>query len=186
VADPPKVWSLTGWEVTHPGLRESRGLTTLELKPWHDAALAHCLLDCDFSITDEQRGEITRVTGNWPILLRDFCDRAKNDTVHWENHLRELDSQLAEHAYATKLLDAFGVEDRRNRMVLRALQSLQESDSKTGVPVEDLVALTEGISENWIRRTLRWSDLLQLVHPVGAQAWRIDPLVGRLLITAGE
>ena len=49
----------------------------LELKPWHDAALAHWLLDCDFAMTDEQRAEVTRVTGNWPLLLREFWDRQK-------------------------------------------------------------------------------------------------------------
>jgi hypothetical protein len=97
-----------------------------------------------------------------------------------------LESQLADPHHASKLLDAFGVEDHRDRLVLRTLQSLQEPDGKTGVPVEDLAALVEGVSEDWIKRALRWADLLQLVHPVGAHAWRIDPLVGRLLVATGE
>jgi hypothetical protein len=186
VADPPKVWSLTGWDVMHPGFRESRGLTTIELKPWHDAALSHWLLDCDFPITDEQRREITRVTGNWPVVLHDLFERAKSDAIHWENHLKSLDSQLGDKAYAAQCLDAFGIEDRRDRLILRTLQSLQEPDSKTGVSVEDLETMLDGVSQDLIRRTLRWSDFLQHVYPVGAQAWRLDPLVGRLLNAAGE
>jgi len=186
VADPPKVWSLTGWEVMHPGFRESRGLTTIELKPWHDAALSHWLLDCDFPITDEQRREITRVTGNWPVVLHDLFERAKSDAIHWENHLKSLDSQLGDKAYAAQCLDAFGIEDRRDRLILRTLQSLQEPDSKTGVSVEDIETMLDGVSQDLICRTLRWSDFLQHVYPVGAQAWRLDPLVGRLLNAAGE
>jgi hypothetical protein len=54
------------------------------------------------------------------------------------------------------------------------------------VSVEDLAALIEDVSADWIRRVLRWSDLLQIAHPVGTDHWRIDPLVGRLLSTAGD
>ena len=108
--------------------------------------------------------EITRVTGNWPFLLREFYNRAKEDTIHSEQHLKAVDQWLTSQAAAVGLLDALGIEVPRDRAVLRTLNDLQGS-GPTGVSVEELTEFVDEIREDEVRRLLRWSDLLQLARP---------------------
>ena len=73
----------------------------------------------------------------------------------------------------------FGFEDVGvAKEVLKSLAHMDETE------LEDLSVFAEdyAVDREALRRTLNWAELLHLVHRVGSDVWRIDPVVGRVLV----
>jgi hypothetical protein len=170
VGDPSTLDNLATWGV---------GLKTIG--SWHDQALRHWLLDSNFGPSDLRgRRQISEVTGNWPVLLHDFYRSARAEDPHWLHALENLERSLQQPEEARRYLDAFGLRQRID--AAHALRTLSQYGRSS---IDELGALIDSTPSLDLVRILRWANLLGLVHRV-ANAWEINPLVGRLLEASGE
>jgi hypothetical protein len=94
VADTQKTWQLISKSSTD--FISVKKLTTLSLKPWHDAALRQWLQDCNLPSDKVAREKIASVTGNWSTLLYRFYQNAKPNPHQWELHLESLQESLTD------------------------------------------------------------------------------------------
>lgn len=179
VANPQKLWELMN--VNCLDSLVSQGVSLLSLKPWHDAALRQWLEDCDLALNKESREKITEITGNWSVLLQRFYQQAKSDR-HWEPHLQKLGESLTHLDVLSELAVLMGLDNTHSqqRQILHALATLEKAST------EDLIEIVDGISDEIVRQTFRWAELLRLAYPVGNGNWSVDPLVGRILTSLGE
>ncbi len=182
VADPQIAWKLVSQSATELDSLVSKSVTTINLKPWHDAALRQWLEDCNFTAQDkESRKRITEVTGNWSILLKRLYQQAKSDR-NWEHHLQELADSLTHSHVQNELVNLMGLNslETQQRRVLGDLATLEEASA------EGLISIVEGISAEIVNQTLRWAELLRLAYPVGNGNWHVDPMVGHIITSLGE
>lgn len=184
VADPDTAWSLTN---PNDSLLEAFGkdISTLNLLPWHDAALRQWMDECDFTANDEEtRAQICAVTGNWPILLDEFYRRSKAEAHHsqWKRHLQELAADLSSPALARQYLTSFGLKDS-NPMVMLVLKTLADLGSATEA---ELVTYHDQLPPEEVSHVLRWGELLSLVRQIGDETWEVDNTLAQLLAVLVE
>ena len=180
VANPQKTWDLFRHTTQEQNSIVAKGIV---LTPWHDDTLRQWLEDCNITaIEKESRTKITNVTGNWPILLKEFHQNCQSDETSWERHLQDLDNSLDGAEFARSIANSLGLEDidPQCRQVLRVLKTLEEASE------EDLIGIEEGISADLVRQTLEWARHLHLVLPKGKGNWRVDPLLARILTSTEE
>jgi hypothetical protein len=177
IADPEMAWSLNQAQY----MRILESVHRISLTPWHDLMLRQWLDDCGFQVGESPRRRITEVTGNWPTLLADFYRRSCDDIHHWEKHLDALSSVLKEPGYANDRLREFGVARPDGVSVLRDLAELGEAAT-----CEDLVGVGIEAVPDKVELTLRWAGSLCLVHQNASDQYTINPVLGRILSTAGR
>lgn len=180
MADPPTTWQwLSGNNRSHLSLNSDQP-TTLSLRPWDETALRYWLDDGGFTSDRAAREKICSVTGNWPLLLRRFYQCAQSDQVHWAQHLHELGKSLRDQAVINEIAAALGLNLGEPRAVLQAMAILD-----TAATTVELSGIVDGISEDAVRQSLRWAELLSLVRPIGGSRWQLDGLASRLLSLEG-
>lgn len=174
VADPRTTWRLLAEiDGDFDGLRE-QGVTSINLKPWHDTALRQWLEDTGFGPRDSNgRNTITQVTGNWPLLLQQFYKMCQNSSQNWQITLKHFDDSLEQPEVAQKLLHTLGLQQPEHQIILKTLCDWRD--------VNDVIEYLDEYPPALIERVLQWADLLQLAHPVQRDLWRVDPVVARLL-----
>ncbi len=161
----------------------AKGVSTLNLQLWHDAALRQWLDDCQFPNEQIIRAEIFEATGNWPYLLRRFYESTRRNPSSWQTSLKNLRKSLSEEPnFAQEIKKAFGLEEKSVMEVLKELADL-------GTPsTEDLLELQSDFAlQDKLLQTLEWAELLNLAGRGGEEAvWRLDPVVAWLLKTIGK
>jgi len=177
MAHPQIVWQL----ISHLDTLAAKGIATISLKPWDDAALRQWLEDCGFLSDKKIRENITEVTGNWPILLQRFYQSSKSDPHRWEQDLQKLNDSLSDRKAAAEIEHRFGLDLPVPQKVLRDLVIVNDATTAEG-----LVGVMDHITLETVNQSLRWADLLNLVIPTGNGCWRVNPVVGRVLKAVGE
>ena len=179
VADPQITWELLLFNGSSLNALTAKGVTTFSLQRWHDAALRQWLEDCGFSSPNNSSGRerITRVTGNWSLLLRDFYQRSKSDPHRWEQFLQELEKDLSRQEFAQDITCALGLDRHRHipRKVLHHLAVLGN------VSLDDLLDIIKDIPPEDVKQSLIWADLLNLTTPAENGLWCVDDLIARIL-----
>jgi hypothetical protein len=204
LADAHRTWSMC--DATLPMNQDGeRAITTLQLQPWHDAALHTWFLEREQSLTARQMRDVGRVTGNWPMLLEEMEAAMDGDSSRWEAALDTVRRMINDPSEVGAYLDAFGLADDIRRSVLSVLASLDRSAPPPGQGyrlssgVEDAERSSEGCSTGEISEyvnvmngaaiagetdaVLEWARRTGSASLVGSDRWRIDPLVGNLLRT---
>jgi hypothetical protein len=175
-ADPALAWNISTAGDALNGLR-GLGARVVSLEPWQDPAVRQWLEECQFGPADKGgREDLRRVTGNWPWLLGEFQRRCQG-SGSWEDHLRQLEVDLAGDAFRTRLLRVFGLAANAAEvlgyLVPSAYGPLSECD------LADLIG-----DATRVAAVLRWAELLRLADQVEA-GWQLDPVVARLLEPSG-
>jgi len=167
IADPATTLRL----VEHPAggaasalaLLTAQGVRCIALAPWRDTAVLQWLTESRLGV---DQPTLSDVTGNWPLLLEACCPDGARPVASAEVWLREIEMRVAAGIDAP-LAGAFGL------------------DLPLGSALQQLAALGESqdidIGSEALPTTLEWASLLHLVRPVGANRWRLDPVVARLL-----
>jgi hypothetical protein len=205
LADAHRTWSMC--DATLPMNQDGeRAITTLQLQPWHDAALHTWFLEREQSLTARQMRDVGRVTGNWPMLLEEMEAAMDGDSSRWEAALDTVRRTINDPSEVGAYLDAFGLADDIRRSVLSVLAGLDRFAPPPGQGyrlssgVEDADRSSEGCSTGEISEyvnvmngaeiagktdaVLEWARRTGSASLVGSDRWRIDPLVGNLLQTA--
>jgi RNA polymerase sigma factor (RpoD-like family) len=189
VADTQKTWQLISKSSTD--FISVKKLTTLSLKPWHDAALRQWLQDCNLPSDKVAREKIAAVTGNWSTLLYRFYQNAKPNPHQWELHLESLQDSLTDGKEARDYTKFYlGIERHEQQKVLQVIAQLCPLSPQGIVSVEDVVDCTNDLQVDVVKKVLQWANLLSLANPVGQRygqdLWYIDPVVGRILAAIEE
>jgi hypothetical protein len=204
LADAHRTWSMC--DATLPTSQDGeRAITNIQLQPWHDAALRTWFLEREQSLTPRQMRKVGRVTGNWPMLLKEMEEAMDGDPTRWEAALDTVRRRMNDPGEVEKYLNAFGLADDIRRNVLSVLADLDDNhlppdqglrmslgtdganSSGEGIPTEDICVFVEDEhGEHIARKTsevLEWARRTGSASLVGSDRWRIDPLVGKLLQT---
>jgi hypothetical protein len=168
VAGPEQAWNLAA-----RGVRMD-GITWLTLRVWHDAALRHWLDDCGLPCEPEQRQALTKLTGNWPRLLREFYQRAA--ASGWQTGVAALEEWLALPETARALLPEWGVTDAETQRFLTEWAELGEATS------EELASVLEGmLPPATVEKRVRWAEWLGLAQFAPGDKRCLNPAVAALL-----
>lgn len=181
VAEPTTLWQILRSDHDDAGSQLVAGVSTLSLRPWHDNALRQWLEDCGFPATDpQQRAAISAVTGNWPWLLQEFYRATRADTRYAEHALRDLSQRLEHESLHADVVHQF---ELRVSEPLQVLRCIVEWAGNAPMEITDLIEVLQGqMTVERIHQSLRWADMLSLARPTTKGAWRVDPLLARLLM----
>ena len=189
IADPQKAWQLIGENSIE--FNPINGVTTLSLRPWHDVALRQWLQDCNFPSDKNNRDKITAVTGNWSTLLHRFYQNSQSDIHRWEFNLEGIKDSFNDSQEAlefTKL--QLGIDRYEQQKVLGILAQLCQIYPDGKVSLNDLVDFIHDLQTEVVNNVLKWADLLSIASPVGKkdgqEYWRIEPVIGNILVAIGE
>ena len=182
VANPQTTWQLVDGANPAIDILKQRGVNLLSLERWHDLALRQWFGELQWGPRDHQgRKEITKVTGNWPILLDKFYGFSKSGARDWQDAKQKLLEFCDRNEFKQDMLKAFGFDFPERAEALRTLCAFGDPCTS-----EELMELNDVLSEEWILKTMRWADLLNLVSSSGADCWSVDdPLVKGVLCTTG-
>lgn len=158
---------------------ESKGVTTVNVAPWQDSTLQQWLDDVGFAgIQEGDRRRIAEVTGNWPVPLKVLRERCAGELLQWSWVLDELEKELdTSGRFGTfDAAELFGVQPAEAKSLLTDLAELDEASA------EDLDGLTAGLPLESVEHILRWGASLSFVRHAGGGRYRVDPLLGRMLM----
>lgn len=177
-AGPRETWTLVNGASSPLPTLGQRGVSVVNLKPWHDSAVRQWLEEAGFGPQDaEGRSTVASVTGNWPGLLRAWRDEAGEGSHRWSDGLGALNTNLLTTDGARVWLRHMGLDISGPRAVLQMLASVPNAST------QDLVELLDGVPAELVSNSLAWAELLSIVHP-GGGTWVLDPIAARLLNAA--
>ena len=163
-ADPASLWT-SSMEAT---ARSDGQRVRLSLKPWSDATLRRWLDEAGVAVGDESaRDEVSRITGNWPVLLRLFGSLCHASPFKWREHLQ----QVAAETDHGKCLQQFGVVTEAED-VLFTMATLGGALTR-----EEVGMLLPGVAADHVSRVFKWADQLSLLKPRGQARWELDPVL---------
>lgn len=176
IADPARAWQFLREDTDAETRLQRAGARFVTLEPWHDLALRQWLVDCNFGeLEAASRQDIAEVTGRWPLLLREFYEQVGSEHHRWKDHLESVAQALQGEDRTAALPREFGLEHEDVSPVLSQL--VRETPPSTAEILEYLPT----VSAERVEHVLRWARLIGIVHPVGADAWQLDPIVERVL-----
>ncbi len=172
-ADPVKAWNLTAEGLD---FLIYQGMSVMSLELWTDATVRQWLEDCRLGPNDRgSREEISRVTGNWPLLLQEFHRRSEDAPHLWRKALEDLHAMIGEPGAAEKLAGMFGLDLKPISLVLHVLEVMEG-----GTAEKVWLLKKEEMSRERVEKTLALAHLLRLV--LSREGWyEVDPIVGRIL-----
>ena len=180
VADPAAAWNLAASAPDTQKLLTESNVQLLSLKPWDESALRQWLADAGFSPNEPEVNRIIELTGCWPFELMKLAALAPSTVEQWPRIVEELTAWQRSPQGLESACNDFGFSACPKAMsVLADLAEFQGDES--GVSAENLLDVTDE-QETLVMQTLRWGDWLRLVSPSVSNEWRIDPLVGRVLL----
>lgn len=177
VADAAAAWTLL------PELESlsQLGVAAVNVAPWQNSALQQWLDDAGFAgLQEADRKRIADVTGNWPLALGELHRRCNSSFHQWGEVLEGMKSEiersgrLGDHDVES----LFGVQHQEVKDLLADLAEVGEASA------EDLDGLSSGppLPIDRVQRILRWGEALSFVRQVGPDQYRVDDLLGRMLI----
>ena len=144
------------------------------LRTWKEPFIHQWMVDVGFQNTPSVRGSLTDVTGGWPRLL---------SRLHEATQSVGLDRAVREFKYKGDLAE-FGLDGDRLKLQRDVLGVLALNGDE--MALSDITRdVDSSIDADEICLTLDWAELLQLVRRLGEDTWRkwrIDPVVGRVLL----
>lgn len=175
IAEPSTLWNMVHNGAPSTGM----GLPWISLLPWSDAFVRSWLDDRRIPLEAEDRRKLRDVTGYWPDLLIEI-----GGDVSEVRTLRERISAgerwwVAPQSSAPDIRARFGLDVAEPASILEVLAQLGEA-----VDPDTLSAVAERPRE-LIQASLRWGELLGLVHQEGAQYWIVDHLAAVALRSSG-
>jgi hypothetical protein len=182
VIDPPHCWHILYDSQQTINDLKNRGATTFSLKPWSDLAVRQWL--DDFGVVhggEESRRKIFEKTGNWPWMLYKFHDNCLREAHKWQDLLPTLD-ELFSPTSIKGIVDVFGLNIDGPKIVVKALADIGEATT------EELIDLLEPdqISSHMVETTIKWAERLALFQIRTGGVWNLDPLVLKIVRTAGS
>ena len=171
VAGPARLW----WLLPELSRLAERRVSTIALRPWSSAFLRQWMEDVGLGDDQLLRERISRASGNWPALLMRLHGLYRREKT-LEAALEGLGKWLQD-AGDSELLELFGLEGAEAQRVLGVLAQLEEATEDTLVEF----SADEGMDAREVHDCVRWAKRLHLVRSAGADTWRIDPVVGRVL-----
>lgn len=174
VADPVATWQLVSDETTKLEDLIDAGVTTLTLRPWHDAALRQWLDDLRFVSDRSMRDRIFSETGNWPALLRRFFEKDRAEVLLLNREMLQPLNNAAAPSPANDLIELWGLDNPEALLVFRYLSTGEST-------VEDLARSLGDAQPEVISKRLLWADHLGLATKLGDGYWRIDHAVSKFV-----
>lgn len=177
VADPQRTWSiLRGGAQVLPEF-ENAGVTTVTLRPWHDAAVRAWLDDLKVpaDMLDKKLASVRKHTGRWPALLYELERELHTMPARkWDRVFEKFSAACVEDAARVKShARAFGLDVADVKPVLQLLA--------VGPAHAAELAEVASVEESRARQILQWASLLALVSRNEDEGWTIDPIVARTI-----
>jgi hypothetical protein len=169
--------------------RLENGDTLMSLEPWHKAALRYWL---DNTLVDAighgLLDELDANLHNWPALLYEFADQARQNPAHAHDLLLAFTTELYNSKKQSRYLSLFGLDQPDLQLPVQILRLLANHQGPMQLEKLKNDAVEKlGLSQDTslVKSTLKWAEYMRLAVMVGgreeAALWRIDPLVGHLL-----
>lgn len=182
MADPERLFTL------HGALAQLASLDWVSLRPWRAEFLRQWMIDVGaFQTTDVEVTKVMESTGGWPALLMQLHHfaQSKGDL---RLGIRSLDNEINDPDTGSKWLQDFGMNDVRMRLVLATVAQLDDDGRIKGDDLDEVVSLVadDGVDTAYVHKTLRWMEVLHYAMRVGDDAWRMDPILTRLLRATAE
>ena len=148
----------------------------VSLGPWGDPAVRTWLASRGYpNLKPEDRMNLRRVTGYWPILVRRFANSTQQEPANWATQLEQLDSDLENADVAQGVLDQFSLGHQKVIDLLAVLEGFGEATAEElATLLEPAFPLQDVHTELLVGTTLRY------IQPAGHGTYRVDPVVGRL------
>ena len=154
------------------------GVTLMSLKPWHNNVVKQWLEETSLGPAEKQIEMIASVTGNWPALMYELQLRTKK-LYQCSHSLEDLKKDMDDTAGVNRYLDLFGITDSRVSSILFTLAILNDDEPTSS----DLCEQLENSSQIQVDKVLKWAYQLGYVSPLSRGGWKINPVVGKLLVT---
>ena len=173
IGDSRAAWDWLGSE----GADRASAVSILTLTPWAAPFVGQWARDAGFGpLSKDDLGAWGEVIGWWGGLLAALGERIKVDPAMWPRAFEIFQQQLPESLPGT-LSQELPPELAHPLQVLANYgEHLSEGDW-----LELLKAPNSNIEREWLKRVIRWADLLSLVTPSEGGAWAIEGVVGRAL-----
>lgn len=167
VADPEALWGM----VSDESFAELN-VPWISLLPWRESFVRQYLEDLQLSSSIEL---IRKASGFWPALIYPMVDKC-TQVLELERRANLCIEQLKTQDVADKTMLTFGLNNSRIVSLLKTMAELGQATDLieiaefSEVPVED------------VKRVMEWSTLLGLVKREGADYWRLDEIVEKILL----
>lgn len=179
-----RVLFIAGPDLLRQNLAELRPLIdgmaveVMSLRPWSDKFLRQWLEDIGITGADsERRKRIDNATGLWPSLLF-RCAASLGGRTDVETFLRGATHLVDQVDERRATLVDLGLGSGTEQTTLRVLAELGELAEAEVSEYRDFFEVDPDV----VLRHLAWAELLHLAERVGARAWRVVPIVARLLM----
>ena len=168
VADPEALWAT----VSDASFAELN-VPWISLLPWRESFVRQYLEDIQLSSSVDL---IRKASGFWPALIYPMVDKC-TQVLELERRANLSIEQLKTPDVAVKMMSTFGLNNSRAVPLLKTMAELGQATDLieiaefSEVPVED------------VKRVMEWSALLGLVKREGADYWRLDEIVEKILLS---